>query len=139
MTDVSCELNEVVFDCDVSRSCDVLPSAAYMADFTDHGIVQVVQQSPPPGPVFTMRTSKHEKGNTFFARAVLHVLVLYLQFITLNTDITICVTQYPISTCVLCPGSFGVVDAKLQVEELHYLLFESSTGPRVHPDIQYGR
>ena len=43
------------------------------------------------------------------------------------------------STCILCLGSFGVVSTHLQVQELHYLLFESHTGPHIHPDIQYGR
>lgn len=43
------------------------------------------------------------------------------------------------STCILCLGSFGVVSTHLQVQELHYLLFESHTGHHIHPDIQYGR
>lgn len=35
VTDVSCELNEIVFDTYVSGPCDVFPSAAYMANFSD--------------------------------------------------------------------------------------------------------
>lgn len=33
MTDVSCELDEIVFDGYVSAPCDVLPSAAYVTYF----------------------------------------------------------------------------------------------------------
>ena len=33
MTDVSCELDEIVFDGYVSGPCDVLPSAAYVTYF----------------------------------------------------------------------------------------------------------
>lgn len=43
------------------------------------------------------------------------------------------------STCVLRLGSFWVVNTNLQVEELHNLLFESSTGPHICPDVQYRR
>lgn len=35
VTDVCCQLDEVVFDGDVPASCDVLPSAANVADFPD--------------------------------------------------------------------------------------------------------
>lgn len=40
-------------------------------------------------------------------------------------------------TCVLGLCSFGMMDAELQVEELHNFLFESSPGPNVGPDVQY--
>lgn len=35
VTDVSCELNEIVLDSYVSGPCDILPSAAYMTNFCD--------------------------------------------------------------------------------------------------------
>lgn len=56
MTDVSRELSEIVFDSYVSCPSDVLPPAAYMADFPDQGVIQVAQQTPPPGPVLSVST-----------------------------------------------------------------------------------
>ena len=54
VTNVRSELNEVVFDSYVSGATDVLPSAAYMADFRDQLVVQVVQKTAPPVPVLSM-------------------------------------------------------------------------------------
>lgn len=34
MTDVSCELDQILLHSYVSASCDVFPSAAYLADFS---------------------------------------------------------------------------------------------------------
>lgn len=35
VTDVSCELDEIVFDSYVPCPCDIFPPAAYMANFSD--------------------------------------------------------------------------------------------------------
>lgn len=56
VTDISCELDEIVFDGYVPGPCDILPSAAYVTDLSDQGIVEVVQQTLPPGPVLSMST-----------------------------------------------------------------------------------
>lgn len=40
-------------------------------------------------------------------------------------------------TCVLCLWSFGMMYTELQVEELHYLLFESGAGPHLCPHIEH--
>lgn len=56
VTDVGCEHDQIVFDSYVSRPGDVLPSAAYMTNFSDQSIVEVVEQTLPPGPVLSMST-----------------------------------------------------------------------------------
>lgn len=43
------------------------------------------------------------------------------------------------STCVQCPGAFGMMNTNLQFEELHNLLFENSTGPLFGPDTKHSR
>ena len=54
VTNICSELDEVVFDSYVSGASDVLPSAAYMADFRDQVVVQVVEETAPPVPVLSM-------------------------------------------------------------------------------------
>lgn len=56
VTDVSCEHDQIVFDSYVSGPCHILPSAAYVANFSDQSIIQVVEQTLPPGPVLSMST-----------------------------------------------------------------------------------
>lgn len=56
VTDVGSDLNEIIFDSYVSRSCDILPSAAYMANFSDQSIIQAVEETLPPSPVLSMST-----------------------------------------------------------------------------------
>lgn len=59
-----------------------------------------------------------------------------------KSDPSLCISNYlrliELSTCILCLGSFGVMNMNLQVKELHYLFFKGCTGPHVHPDVDYG-
>ena len=41
-------------------------------------------------------------------------------------------------TRLWCLGTVGVVHAKLQVEEVHYLVFEGGAGPHVRPHVEHG-
>lgn len=56
MTDVSGELNEIVFHSYVSGPSEILPPAAYLTDLPDQGIVQVEQLISPLCPVFSVCT-----------------------------------------------------------------------------------
>lgn len=54
VTDVSCELDEIVFDGYMSRPCDILSSAANMANFFDQSIIQIEEQTLPLSPVLSI-------------------------------------------------------------------------------------
>lgn len=56
VTDISRELDQIVFDSYVSGSCDILPPAAYVTDLLDQSVIQVIQQTPPPAPVLSVST-----------------------------------------------------------------------------------
>lgn len=56
VADVGSEFNEVVFHSYVPGPGGVLPPAADVADLSDQSVVQVVQQTVPPGPVLCMST-----------------------------------------------------------------------------------
>lgn len=72
VTDVSRKLNEIVFDGYVSGPRDVLPSAAYVTNLPDQRVVEVVQQTPPLGPVLSMCTCSMSESSH-------QLLVIYLR------------------------------------------------------------